>query len=211
MKSENGFANAPNGEQKTSPRHSFANSGLAKRIGLEDFSIGISHDTARLIRHHSNDELGLRETLEDSGIILGRKIDSETVYIIPRSSRPLGYDAPIQRGGLFGYGDEQALFDVGVLLGKVASLADGDKLLAVHPDNAQDFGQMIALVDFTLPSANNVFLVPGVEDALLEVGNETPSKLAQFYYENLLQMFGGVSDDAAYDFYEGFNQQLGND
>lgn len=203
------FPAQPSHERPTSARLSFASSQLARSINLEDYIVGTSAQQSRLIRYQGGAHVGLREKMQTAGLLLGQQIDGDNVYRIPRSSRPLAYEASIRRDGSFSYGDEQLAYDLGSLLGTLSGLggAESESWLVIDAPDAQDLGQMISIVDFTLPEEGNVFLIPGVEYATTAADKVLVPDPTVFYTRHLPEFFNGDIGRVDAYFCMGFNEQ----
>lgn len=199
------------GEHSTSARFSFANSAYARQVHLEDYMVGRFPQRTRLIRYQSGANRTLRGQLQASGLILGRQVESESdVYVVPKSARPLTYEATMKREGSFSYTDEQLMHDLGSLLGKTAALetADGGSWNMIALEDPQTLGGLVAIVDFTLPDERNLFLLPGVEEVIVPFPKDTLPDPAQFYTDQLAHVFGGNPEALSVYFRMGFNEQL---
>lgn len=202
----------PSHESSTGARFSFANSESARRLSLEDYTIGSYAQQTRLIRYQGGRDEPLRHRLETAGLILGERIGDNPVYRVPRSSRPLAYEASNKSDGLFSYTDEQLLYDLGVLLGKVAAIDGPEANLwqMVDLETPQNLGQLVAIVDFTLPHEGNLFLRPGAEEDITPVPKHATPDPALLYSPHIVGLFGEHAEGGSSVYFRmGFNEQLG--
>lgn len=188
------------GERKTTARYSLE----YDLIGSED--IIVRHPSGggvRVIEYERADVARsyLREVLLDKGLILGRilgdKRDKKQHFAIPKSARPISYDASVDDTGAFSYNDEQMFFDLGSLLGEVY------KATQEKPVITGDIGRAVAFVEFTRPDERQLYLVPGVEritDSL-----ETGTSPLGYYAEKMTEAFGHRFDTASLSFRMGFS------
>lgn len=196
-------------EHLTGARFSFANSSLARRINLRDYSIGVPGRSYRLINYRDTDPT-IRERLEEQKLILGTRV-SGNAYKVPRSARPLAYEATESKGGAYSYNDENLLYDLGVLLGSVAySDPDPSQLAVVVTETPHELAQMVAIVDFTHPDEKNLFLVPGAENSVAAVSRADYENPAFLYDQALREVFGESFASLGYHFHTGFNEQSGD-
>lgn len=192
------------GERETNARYSLA----YDRIGSEDIML-LRHPSGgavRVIAYESADEQRsqLRDRLVAKGLILGMIIgdaeDTKQHFKVPKSARPIAYDANVEASGAFSYNDEQMFFDLGQLLAELYQASDVKLVLS------GDVGRSVAFVEFTHHDERQLYLVPGVERVMESL--ETDVSPIGFYTERLTEAFGHRFDNAAISFRMGFSEAI---
>jgi len=157
---ETGSNDVSTPERETHLRYNLRNG-----VVLEDFSAGHGEHRQRLLalRTPNGQQHSFREQLADKELILGRLVrelnNGITYYIVPRSSRPLAYDAGSSAEGSFTYGDKELFYDMGKLFADISQTTDG-KVISEPIENS------LALVEFVRPGERHLYAVPGIEQWL---------------------------------------------
>ena len=187
-------------EAPTPPRYSLA----YDAIGSRDMLVKHTSGAVRVVsyeRSHGG-QTRVREALLQHGLIVGAvlsEVDAEIqAFRVPKSARPIAYDASVETAGAFSYNDEQLFFDLGCLLGELAICTDETTVIT------GDIGRTITFIEFTQPSERQLFFVPGVEKvtASLQEGIEPLG----YYADKLTEAFGHRFDTAGLFFRMGFGE-----
>lgn len=196
-------------EFTTNSRLSFANSRISRKLGLVDYMIDGQAGRSRYIRYKSTSSDDARTIVESKKIILGNRISGINTYDIPLSARPMSYESSAKQFGSYRYNDEQLAFDLGVLFGKLVSIDEAKTTWTLlHVDDAVDLADMVALVDFTAPNEENVFLAPGVEHSIVVVDRSSEQSPVDYYLRYIPDLFLDNPETAAELFQMGFSEQV---
>lgn len=180
------------GEFITSLRFSLAN----ENIGSNDIIIHHPAGKWRAIEYPTPEpeQLIIRQHLYDKGLILGNCLteDDEPMqaFSIPKSARPIAYEASSSGGGDFTYNDPRLYEDLGRLMGF------GTRVIQHKYIIRGDLGRAVALIDFTRDYQRRLLFIPGIEQLLRPtLINED---ILKFYKERVNRQFGyrfaGASD-----------------
>lgn len=142
-----------------------------------------------------------RDRLIRNGLILGRlqpSAEAGTEYVtIPRSARPLNYDASSPTEGAYTYNDKKLFSSLGSLLATVVTLDPRVNLRVQEPVEDK-----VAIVEFTHLSERALYLIPGTEYFLQPC--RKGFDIQNYYMEQLEATFANRFTDAANDFKAGF-------
>lgn len=176
-------------ESSTQPRYSLS----YDLIGSSDTLVNHVSGPVRIVNYEASDgrSLKVREALSRKGLILGADISASShgvqTYRVPKSARPISYDARVRATGAFSYNDEQLFFDMGNLLGNLYSSIDQNSVAI------GDIGRAIAFVEFTEPNERQLYFVPGIEK-IVETLDPRFSPL-DYYVERFSTAFDGRFDE----------------
>jgi len=185
-------------ELPTKPRFSLAYDVISSSDTLVKHPAG----STRIVEYTQSDprQIAVSESLSQKGLILGKVIsandDAALAFSVPKSARPIAYDASVISPGIFSYNDERLFYDLGNLLGELY-IATDEKLV-----DCGDIGRTIAFVEFTDQNERRLYFVPGIEKVCetLDIG---VSPLG-YYAEKLTEGFGQRFDNAGLQFRLGF-------
>lgn len=189
-------------ESLTRPRYSLA----YDLIGSADTIVRHVSGNVRLVSYDkpTPKQAKIRKRLLERGLVLGTIIsepnDQQQLFRVPKSARPIAYDAQVQSSGAFSYNDEQLFFDLGHLLGELHEITDMSYVID------GDIGRAVAFVEFTDPGERQLFLAPGIEKTLKHINHQT--KPLDYYSDSLTQTFGHRFEQAIYYFGMGFTEAL---
>lgn len=180
--------NFPNTSFGSESATGLRNSLAYELIGSSDRYINHPSGITRVVTYPLGDAQTeqFKDKLLDLGLILGYPIDaeedSEHAFIVPRSARPLAYDAESRVKGNYSYDDDKLFYDLGYILNTVLKIDEVPRVIR------GDIGHVIAITEFTKPNERPLFLVPGVERVLepLEDGKDPFA----YYSEALDREFG---------------------
>lgn len=190
----------PTPEAPTQLRHSVA----YDLIGSVDTVLGHVSGTVRLVGYERPDaqRAEVREALLRKKLILGEVLtypnEKSQAFRVPKSARPIAYDASVGGAGAFSYNDENLFYDLGNLLGELF-VATEEQTVA-----RGDIGRIIAFVEFTEPDERRLFFVPGIERVTVPL--ETGVSPLGYYADKLTEAFGNRFDNANLYFRTGFAQ-----
>ena len=171
-------------EQDTGLRFSLA----YDLIGSRDRFINHPSGSSRIITYPKDDERTerFRDSLIRSELVLGNPTsdenDTEHIFVVPRSARPLSYDAVSQTEGNYSYNDGKLFYDLGYMLAQVLRVDEEPQVIR------GDVGHAVAIVEFTQRNERALFLAPGVERLLITLEpDQTP---VEYYADALGREFG---------------------
>lgn len=171
-------------------------------VGSSDILVKHPAGSTRIVEYTQSDprQAAIRESLIQRGLILGKVISSDEdatlAFKVPKSARPIAYDACVVSQGIFSYNDERLFYDLGNLLGELYVARD-EKLV-----DSGDIGRTIAFVEFTDQDERRLYFVPGIEK-VCETLDDGVSPLG-YYAGKLTEGFGHRFDNAGLQFRIGF-------
>ncbi len=147
-----------------------------------------------------------RDALQERGLILGRRIESDSyntdAYHIPPSARPLQHDSGEQAPGTYSYNDQRLFYNIGALLAEVTRALPGKMIEGELPKE-------IALVEFTLPNERKLFLAPGIEHRIVDAPEETEEiDLIEKYTEQMWSLLTVNKEERLQSLQHGFIETL---
>lgn len=199
-------------EQPGSPQH-LAEHATNLRFNLGNEFIG-SHD--RMIHHPTGQiriveykrgnskESEIRDKLYQHGLIAGELLtDSSEVqqcYRVPKSARPVAYDASSRAAGEFTYNDHKLFTEMGELFALGTLITDSEMVVRGN------LGRAVVLVEFTRPDERRLSFVPGIERLFKEF--DSSGEVLKYYIERIDRQFGYRSARASRFFEAGFNDVI---
>lgn len=149
-------------------RSSDVNPRYALNNGIIERDLMVAHGQREVLYAAGTVEQDLmRRSLIMGGVVLGRELrnlaQGHIGYNIPQGTRPLSFEGNVVSGGLFGYSDEDLMYDLGELTGRISSLTNG----AVIRKSGSGAENAFALIDFVEMNEAHLYAAPGAEQLLI--------------------------------------------